>query len=197
MDPVEPGLEVNGYDAVANVISAFRLIPEIAFRIFCKHGLGRMDRDGKFVPDPRPWWPMENYLAALFDISEAVGPSKTLAIGKRIPENAALPANMHGIHSLFEAIDVAYHLNHRKNGKLMFDVATGRMTEGIGHYIYEPHPDENRITIVCENPYPCDVDRGILLGFALRFEPHAFVEHVRPASCRKKGAAKCVYSITW
>jgi len=193
---VEPGLEVNGYDAVENVISAFRLIPKIAYRIFSKHGLGTLKRDGKFVPDARNWWPMENYLAALFDISEAVGPSKTLAIGKRIPETASLPPTIQDIHSTFEAIDVAYHLNHRKNGKVMFDVATGRMTEGIGHYWYHPHTDEKRITIVCENPYPCDIDRGILSGFAVRFEPFAFVEHAN-VGCRKQGAPSCAYTITW
>jgi len=194
---LEPGLEVNGYDAVANVIAAFRLIPKIAYRIFAKHGLGTLEKQGKFVPDPRNWWPMENYLAALFEISEAVGPSKTLTIGKRIPENAALPPTIVDMQSAFESIDIAYHLNHRKNGRLMFDTVTGKMTEGIGHYWYHPHPGEKRITVVCETPYPCDIDRGILFGFALRFEPYAFVEHVRTNTCRKQGASSCAYSITW
>ncbi len=193
---LDSGLEINGHDAVSNVIPAFRLIPRLAYRIFARHELGTLDGSGQFVPDPRPWWPMVNYLRALFEISEAVGPAKTVTIGKRIPQSAALPPSIHDIHSVFASIDVAYHLNHRKNGKLMFDTATGRMTEGIGHYLYQPHEGENRMTVVCETPYPCDIDRGILLGFALRFEPQAFVEHA-PETCRKRGSASCAYVIGW
>lgn len=193
---VAPGIEVDSRN-VANVIQAFRLVPQIAYQILAQHRLGLTTPEGAFVPDPRPWWPLNSYLAALAKINEVVGTSKMLEIGKLVHKHAILPPSLNDIHSAFQAIDVAYHLNHRKDGVVMFDLASGRMLEGIGHYRPKSSPHANRITMVCENPYPCDVDRGILWGFALRFEARAFVEHVTAKPCRKSGAASCTFAVSW
>jgi hypothetical protein len=194
--PLYAGIEVDARNA-ANVLSAFRLIPRIAYRTLSKHGLGEVNPQGKFAADPRLWWPLDRYLAALFEISDAVGPRKMQEIGKFVPKHAALPPTLRDIHSTFESLDQAYHLNHRKQREVMLDLASGRMLEGIGHYWYKAHPGERRITISCENPYPCDVDRGILTGFALRFEASAVVEHETPTRCRKNGAESCGFVVTW
>jgi hypothetical protein len=79
------------------------------------------------------------------------------------------------IDTVIQAIDVAYHLNHRKNGKPLFDFravqaasttlslqnkAVGldmqvvSMREGIRHYDYERVWGERRIISVCENSLP-------------------------------------------
>src|SRR4051794_31209264 len=124
--PLESGIEVDARNA-ANVLAAFRLVPAIAYRILAKHGLGQATAHGTFVPDRRPWWPIEHYLAALTEISEAVGPGKMLEIGKLVHEHAVLPPALRDIDSAFRALDAAYHLNHRKDGAVMLDLATGRM----------------------------------------------------------------------
>jgi hypothetical protein len=193
---VASGIEVDARN-VANVIQAFRLVPQIAYQILTKYRLGQISPDGTFVPDPRPWWPLSSYLAALTNINEVVGTSKMLEIGKLVHRHASLPPSLHDIYSAFDAIDAAYHLNHRKDGAVMFDLASGRALEGIGHYRPKADPNGKRITVVCETPYPCDVDRGILWGFALRFEARAFVEHATASPCRKNGAASCTFAVTW
>lgn len=58
-------------------------------------------------------------------------------IGLSIPENAVFPPWVVDIDTAVKAIDIAYHLNHRKDGKPLFDMKTGTMSEGIGHYGYE------------------------------------------------------------
>lgn len=93
--------------------------------------------------------------------------------------------------------DVAYHMNHRRNGQLMFNPATGVMLEGIGHYGYKREPGERKIISVCDNPYPCKLDHGILTTVARRFQLRALVTHDDTKPCRAKGGNDCTYVVTW
>jgi hypothetical protein len=94
-------------------------------------------------------------------------------------------------------MDVAYHLNHRKNGAPMFDPATGAMLEGIGHIRTQFFDNERRATVVCEEPYPCEFDRGLITALANRFEPMAKTLHDNSAPCRKKGDSSCTFHVSW
>jgi hypothetical protein len=69
---------------------------------------------------------------------------------------ATLLPHIHDIHTALGSLDVAYHMNHRKNGMIMFDVQTGIMLEGIGHMITTNEPDARRIFVESNTPYPCD-----------------------------------------
>lgn len=82
-------------------------------------------------------------------------------------------------------------------GEPMFNPASGAMAEGIGHYGYEHVAGQNKLVSVCENPYPCAFDLGILTVMAERFESSARVAHDGAQPCRKRGANSCTYSITW
>jgi hypothetical protein len=88
-------------------------------------------------------------------------------------------------------------MNHRKNGIALFDPATGKMLEGIGHYGYSRVHGERRILSVCDTPYPCALDRGILTGVAIRFNSRAIVAHYPELPCRKQADPNCTYLITW
>ncbi len=94
-------------------------------------------------------------------------------------------------------LDAAYHRYHKKRGVLMFDEASGRMLEGIGHYTARWVPGEQKILARCENPYSCDFDHGVLIGYAARFNPRSRVTHDVIAPCRKNGSDSCTYVITW
>jgi hypothetical protein len=193
---VEPKIEVNCV-AVASIVEAFRLLPELAYRILAKHGLGSLRPDGRYVSAPGEWHPVGPVMAAIDEVSRTVGRYKMFEVGKLIPKKAILPPNITDIVTMFRSVDVAYHLNHRKSGQPMFDPATGTMLEGIGHYGFEMTPGERRIISLCENPYPCDFDHGLMTTFAQRFERHAHVDHVNTQPCRKDGASSCTYEITW
>ena len=51
------------------------------------------------------------------------------------------------------------------------------------------------------NPYPCELDRGVVTALVQRFRPPASplsrVEHVSDARCRKNGAEACELRVTW
>jgi hypothetical protein len=190
---VEPGIEVNG-EAVGAVVDAFKQYPSVVQKYLLKHGLlsgkqGQIDRSA--------WYPLDSWLEAYQAIAKEVGLNSLYTIGRKIPENITLPPHINDIRSSLSSMDIGYHLNHRKNGSPMFDPATGQTLEGIGHYRSTLSADESRGTIVCENPYPCELDRGIVTGFATRFEPTARVTHDNTAPCRKKGANSCTYVVSW
>jgi hypothetical protein len=120
---------------------------------------------------------------------------KLAEIGSRIPQIAQFPPGIDSLPAALASLDAAYHLNHRVNGRIMFDVVTGTITEGIGHYSCTLDEEARSAKMSFDNPYPCDFDRGILLGMGKRFARRVSVEH--GAGCRMEGAAQCRYSLRW
>jgi hypothetical protein len=79
----------------------------------------------------------------------------------------------------------------------MLDPKTGNMIEGIGHYAYHRVSSERKITLICNTPYPCQLDLGILTAMSKKFELGAAVSHDDRRPCRSRGGVSCTYAITW
>lgn len=173
---IDPWVEVKGA-AVISVIEGMGLFRKAALRILAKHG----------ISDPREnrWYRQQDWLDAFKEISEQIGSATLEAIGKKIPETAAWPSDIKTIEDALASIDVAYHMNHR-GGE-------------IGHYRFEKG-DGTSARIVCDNPYPCAFDLGIIKTTASKFVSGKVVpnvKHADPQHCRTKGAKSCTYVITW
>jgi len=195
--PFESGIEVNG-QTVWSIVDGFMLSKATPTRVLLEEGIGTLGPDGVVRIDPAAWYSQEAWLRAFQKISNALGMQVLLNIGKRIPENAIFPPWVVDVESAIRSIDIAYHLNHRKGGKVMFDLNTHEMLEGIGHYGFErPHPTKPLIVSECRNPYPCAFDRGILSAMARRFAPTATVVHLDEHVCRRTGAEACTYHVKW
>ncbi len=188
------GIEVDGRN-VQNVLAAFRLIPRIAVDVLTKHAIGRLGPDGTIETEPGAWYALDAWLVAMNDILDRVGPAKMREIGTLVPTYASFPPNITSAAEAMQACDFAYHLNHRKDGTVMFDPATGTLIDGIGHYRFE-RTDERRGTMTCDDPYYCDFDRGIMIGLGTRFATKTHVTHA-DGGCRKDGADRCTYLIRW
>lgn len=193
--PFEPGIEVNGR-TVWSIVDGFRAFSLLASQFLLEEGVGQKGPDGIVKVEPDGWYSQEGYLRAFKRIAKSVGESVLFDIGSSIPRNAEFPPQVVDVHSAVGAIDVAYHMNHRREGSAMFDPSNGTMLEGIGHYGYAT-PAARRIVSVCENPYPCAFDRGIVTAMATRFEPTSKVVHDDSKPCRRKGAESCTYIVTW
>jgi hypothetical protein len=191
----EPGIEVLG-QTVWTIVDAFDLFKQVPSRIMVEEGVGELGRDGLVSIAPAAWYSQEAWLRAFARIAERVGESKLYGIGLRIPENARFPPHIKTIDDAVASIDVAYHMNHRKLGDVMFDPATRGMLEGIGHYGYAKI-GPRLIESVCANPYPCSFDRGIITTMARRFEENATVAHDDTRPCRRNGESSCTYRISW
>jgi hypothetical protein len=193
--PFEPGIEVWGI-CVEPFVEAFKLFPSVAMKRLVSHGIGTL-KGKDVVIDRQAWYPQDEWLKAFEDISTSVGPRATFQVGQYIPRHAVFPPTVTDIHSGVISVDVAYHMNHRKNGKVMFDPTNGQKLAGIGSYGYQAAPGERKIHCVCKNPYPCEFDKGILTSIVQRFEKTAKVAHDDRAECRKNNADSCTYLITW
>lgn len=192
----EPGIEVNGQTVWA-IVDGF-ISKTTPSRILLEEGIGEPGSDGIVKIDPAGWYSQAGWLRAFERIARTMGDNMLFNIGKRIPENAIFPPTVVDVDTAIASVDVAYHLNHRKAGKALFDLETGQMTEGIGHYGHaRPDADKRLIVSMCRNPYPCEFDRGILTAMARRFAPGASVVHIDEAHCRKHGTDECTYHVKW
>ncbi len=145
------------------------------------------------------WYPQQNWLDAFTEISEKFGHYTLYEIGLTIPENAKFPEGIENVHDALGSVDVAYHINHRIDGNLLLNNETGEKKEGIGNYHYKII-DNKKGEMVCDNPYPCSFDRGIIYAIANKFKPSGVVVniyHDEESSCREKGDNSCSYLVSW
>jgi len=190
------GVEVLGASVQA-IVAGFQEASTLASRLLLEQGMGKPGPNGKVTIEPDAWYPASRMLSTFRQVAEEVGSVVQFQIGLKVPENAMFPPSVKDIESAMGAIDIAYHMNHRRNGKPLFDPATGKMQEGIGHYKHARVQGKNEIHVVCDNPYPCDFDRGLVTAMARKFQANAFVLHDDSKPCRKKGAASCTYLVRW
>ena len=186
-----PDVEVSGA-AVLSIVDAMGSHKTIAQKILTDAGIVGLKADG--------WYSQQAWLDAFRVIHDRVGESLLFTIGTRIPENALFPSDMDSLEKGLRSIDVAYHMNHRRDDRIMFDPATGEKADGIGNYGYEKKADR-LIVMPCGNPYPCDFDRGIIEAMTRKFKPadslFVRVTHDDTQPCRKQGADACTYRVEW
>lgn len=183
----DPQVMVRG-NTIASVVVAMDAYSGIAHRILARHGLRRVV--------PGHWYPMQSLLDVYKAVGEEVGEHTLLAVGKQVPQCAKWPQNISNIEEAMASIDVAYHMNHSIEGKLLFDSRTGAMQEGIGHYRCT-RMGKRQIVMVCDTPYPSEIDRGIMLGIARVWKPLAQVVLDETQPSRKQGANACTYLVKW
>ena len=170
------GVEVNG-ETVLSVVNGMGPYKSMGLKILAVHG----------IKDPKPgdWYPQQAWLDSFKEISDKIGSGTLLSIGKSIPDSANWPPEVDSLEKALASIDVAYHMNHR-NGE-------------IGSYRYES-TGHNSAKMVCNNPYPSDFDRGIILATAQKFAPDGVSPVVKlddSQPTRKNGADSCTYLVAW
>lgn len=191
----ETGIEVNGR-TVLSIVSGLGAFKSLSKKHLLAAGIGRVEGTGLAI-EKNGWYSQDAWLKAFESISKEIGDNSLFRIGQSIPENAEFPPWVEDIESAIKSIDIAYHINHRKDGKVLFDTETGNMSEGIGHYGFEKIDGKNMIVSECKNPYPCAFDRGIISAMTQKFEANANVVHDDSKPCRKNGADSCTYIVTW
>lgn len=187
---LEPGIMVNG-QTVLSVIHGLGTYKIMARTILNAHGIAN--------PAVDEWYLQQGWLDAFKEIDGKVGRAILFAIGKQIPNTADWPPTVQTIEDALSSIDVAYHINHQKNNQSMFDMNTGVMQDGIGHYSFKKI-GEGKGIMTCDNPYPCEFDQGIIEATAEKFKPESS-QNVKvlhdEAICRKNGTDQCLYHISW
>lgn len=150
--------------------------------------------------DEGAWYPQQYFLNAFKEISLSLGELHLFLIGNAIIDNAEFP-EMKGLEEALQSIDIAYHMNHRLNGEVMYNLKTGLITGGIGNYRLEDFDcNRRRAIMVCDNPYPSKFDEGIIAQVVHRFKadgPGERIEIDSSKECRTRGGDSCTYLIGW
>jgi hypothetical protein len=183
-----PDVEVHGQAIRAFMDVAGRYAP-LTRKIMAKHGI-----EGPLSGDT--WYPLSRWLEVQREIATSLGERTLFAFGKRIPSHVPWPSGITTIEAALGSIDVAFHMNNRLHGKVMYDPATSTMLEGIGHYHCHLKGGRDAV-MVCDNPYDSEFDRGIITGVARMFKPGAEVTLDPTAPTRKQGGSSCTYLVTW
>lgn len=147
------------------------------------------------------WNDLQSLLNALKEVEETIGEMNLFLIGKSIIEGTSFPP-MDGLKNALESIDVAYHMNHRKNGKVMFDPNSGQMMEGIGHYKVTKFDEASREAVmVCQTPYPSKFEEGLIVQVVRTFKPKDSIKTKvvldETKETRRKGGETCTFKISW
>ncbi len=188
------GIEA-GTSGIKVLLASFELFPSVANRLLVSHGVIAPGADGKLAVQER-WFALDTWLLVHEAIRKEIGPNALFTLGTRIMENPKFPPWIRDLETALVSMDVAYHSSHRKNGVVMFDPNTNEMLDGIGHYRTRRISRAQRIEVVCDTPYQCEVDFGIVTVVAARFAPKARTEH-NPGACRRNGSSTCTYVVRW
>ena len=171
-----PGVEVSGQSGLS-IIEGMAMVKPLTLEILKEHGLDNIDKD--------KWYPQQAWLNVYKAIFKRFGPSTLYQIGSKVPENAIFPPDIDSLEKGLNSIDVAYHLNHRGGD--------------IGYYKLTSF-GKNEAVMFCEDPYPCDFDRGIINTIVRRFIGTGstfIVSHATQGGCRKDGGDSCSYTINY
>lgn len=173
-------IETHG-GALANLVET---TGPLASRLLVEHGLS-LGWD---------WYPLHQVLAILNRVGRELGDDTLVRTGASVIDRVVFPPTVNSIGKALRSLDVAYHMNHRKNGAPMF--ANGRCSDGIGCYVCTDETIGHFI-VDSASVYPCAFDRGLVTAIARQFEPRADVWHLDGARCRRLGSLTCAYAITW
>ncbi|MCC6572799.1 MAG: hypothetical protein IT462_03320 [Planctomycetes bacterium] len=138
-------------------------------------------REGLEEIDPGAMYPQQKGLDVMRRIAEKIGAETLFSIGYRVPYNAEFPDSIRDVRSALGSINPAYRL--------------AVLGTNIGRYEFS-EPEQGRYEVLCENPYPCDFDLGIVTALVERYRGSQLylISHA-PDSCRKKAGPHCRYRV--
>lgn len=182
------GVEVNK-QTIESVVNAMENGKENRIQILKDNGIHL---------ESRTWFSQQSWLDSFKVMSKQLGDMNLFLIGKAIIDSAKFPP-MKNLEEALNSIDIAYHMNHRLNGKVMFE--EGRKMKGIGNYTLTEFNEKDKTAVmVCNNPYPSKFDEGIITQIVRKFKPYGSNPKVRldgSKESRVNGAESCTFIITW
>jgi hypothetical protein len=191
------GIEVTG-SSTLGILQGFGDFKALPGKMLIEAGIGKPGLNGECLLDPTAWYPLSRIVDVMNGIEKKVGRNTLFQVGVSIASNVRLPPGERTLASVMRNLDIGYHLNHRKDGQVMFDVTTGTMLEGIGHFRVEAAAGPNGAICICDTVYPCDMNRGLMSGLLRGVaQASAMVKHDNTRPCRKTGGATCTFEISW
>ena len=171
-EPIEDDIEVLGSSIISTISSLPDEEESSIKEIFAQHGIEN--------PNGDEWYSNQTNLAALSTLYQKFGSGMLQKIGRDKPKNINWPPEIETATDAIMSINKAYQKNHR-NGK-------------IGGYHAEKL-DDSRIKLLCDNPYPCSFDEGIIEGVTFEFATGTAIVNEIGDQCREEGGNHCTYEV--
>jgi hypothetical protein len=171
-EPLDPDAEVLGSSINSTINSFPKKGRSAAKQIYARHGIDN--------PTDDKWYPHKLNLAAMSTLYDKFGPSMLHKIGRDKPKNTAWPPDIETATDAVMSINDAYQRNHR-NGEV-----GGYHAEQLG---------QSRIKLVCDNPYPCPFDEGLIEGVAFEFATGTAIINEVGDECREESGERCTYEV--
>lgn len=149
---------------------------------FRRRGEQILEENGIRDVEVEGWYPLAAYVAALQAIGQKMGPNTLFQIGRQIPNHVPLPPGIDTFEKVLGSFGMAFDMNHRgaQPGAITYDMASQRTG-----------------TITTGTPYPCDFDRGVIVGFFQKLlSTRVTVEPMEGAPCKARGGETCSYGVT-
>ncbi|MFP8954699.1 4-vinyl reductase [Natrialbaceae archaeon A-arb3/5] len=128
------------------------------------------------------WYSLKIPLAMLYDMRDEYGGVRMRNMGRNVPEHVEFPPELTEVENALRGINQAYTQNHRGTDIGFYEFEQEGPTEGV---------------MICENPYPCEFDKGLIKGVAKKFaDSRVTVEEVGD-QCRAEGGQRCEYRVDW
>jgi hypothetical protein len=164
----------------------------LASHFMAREGLGVLGDDGTVRFEPDSWYPLDAFVRAAHRLVRDLGPQGTFHIGLFTRDHGTRTGD---VVQALKRIDRTYRKHLRWRGQLLSDYA-GLPVPGIGSYRCEARGGSEAV-VIAEGPWPCEMDRAMVSGVALRIRPDASVEHDAGEPCRRRGAPHCVFRVRW
>lgn len=134
------------------------------------------------------WHPFEGWMRGFKEISKEIGSTGLYIMGTELSENFESSVAIDSLKKAFESLDKIYQKKHRN--------------AEFGKFKLLNFDDVKReAEIVSDTSYPCDFERGIIMGLTNKYRPYdarqVWVVHKDFKSCRKNGLDNCKYFIKW
>jgi hypothetical protein len=172
----DPAVEVSG-ESVLSFIDGVGMWAPSAQKLLTETG----------IKDPKSgqWYSQQLFLNGFKKAAQMTGPAVLRNIGRSIPEHAKWPPQVNSIETGLGSINVAYHMNHRKGE--------------IGNYT-ATKVNPKSMMVVCDNPYPDNIDFGLIEYVAKKFSKpgeRVMVKIDESKPQRDKGAESTTYIVEW
>lgn len=157
---------------------------------------------GLDLEENKAWYPLENLLKLFTYIEKNCSPSILQRIGAEVAKKAKWPDTTQNAEEAIRSINLAYHMNHRRDEQELFDYEKGEIIEGyIGHDILEIDHKKEVANFICGSFYPSDFNLGmakqVLKIFGNNFIAALSVKIDKSQPSRKTGGETCTYNINY
>lgn len=149
---------------------------------FRRRGEQILEENGIPHVEAEGWYPLAAYVSALQAIGQKMGPNTLFQIGRQIPNHVPLPPGIDTFEKVLASFGMAFDMNHRgaQPGAITYDLRNDRYG-----------------TITTGTPYPCDFDRGVIVGFFQKLlHTRVGVDPMEGAPCKARGGETCTYGVT-